>query len=101
MFNGPEFKTSADFHRLKTQHDRVKALMLDGQWRSLREIASLTGDPESSVSAHLRHLRKPRFGSWVVERRPRGNRDDGLFEYRVIAPSVTLEIVQTPTKTDA
>jgi len=32
----------------------------------------------------LRHLRKDRFGSHVVEKQPRGDRSHGLFEYRLI-----------------
>ena len=31
-----------------------------GDWRTLRSIADCTGDPEASVSAQLRHLRKDR-----------------------------------------
>lgn len=41
------------------------------------------GDPAASVSAQLRHLRKPRFGGFVVEKRPRGDRERGLWEYRL------------------
>ena len=85
-FNGPEYQTDKDHERLSHQHDRVRDAMLDQQWRTYSEIASITGDPENSISAQLRHLRKPRFGSWLVERRPRGNRDGGLFEYRLLAP---------------
>lgn len=82
-FNGPEYQADLDFGRLTKQHDRVKSLMLDGQWRTLFEIEQVTGDPASSVSAQLRHLRKERFGGFLVERRKRGDRKAGLFEYRV------------------
>ena len=60
--------------------------MIDHQWRTLREIESATGDAQASVSAQLRHLRKVRFGRYVVEKRPRGDRSLGLFEYRVLDP---------------
>ena len=43
----------------------------------------LKGDPEASASAQLRHLRKPRFGSHTVEKRNRGAREFGLWEYRL------------------
>jgi len=82
-FDGPEYRPE-DHGRLSKQHDRIKDLMLDGEWRTLEEIAQATGDPASSVSAQLRHLRKPRFGGYTVERRARGQRDHGLFEYRVM-----------------
>jgi hypothetical protein len=49
----------------------------------LEEIAIVTGDGESSISAQLRNLRKPQFGSFVITRRPRGDRDHGLFEYHL------------------
>jgi hypothetical protein len=54
--------------------------MKDGQWRTLEQIADMTGDPTPSVSAQLRHLRKPRFGSHTVDRRHVGG---GLYEYRL------------------
>jgi len=83
-FNGPEYDPSVDYKRLTKQHDRIKFLMMDNQWRTLDEISKLTGDPQSSISAQLRHLRKRRFGSFIVERQPCGARETGLFEYRVL-----------------
>ncbi len=56
----------------------------DGEWRTLDEIAAITGDPQASISAQLRHLRKARFGNHTLEKRPRGDRHQGLWEYRVI-----------------
>lgn len=82
-FNGPEYKSEADHDRLANQHERVKACMEGGPWRTLEEISEITGDPVASISAQLRHLRKKRFGSRKIERRARGNRDSGLFEYRM------------------
>lgn len=72
-----------DQPRLSNQLERIKKLMLDGAWRALPEIALATGDPEASISAQLRHLRKTRFGSYVVEKRRRGHITSGWFEYRV------------------
>jgi len=83
-FNGPDYVPALDFDRLTNQLARIKYLMIDGQWRTYKEIAAITRDPEPSISAQLRHLRKKRFGSWVVEKRRRGNRSNGLFEYRVL-----------------
>jgi hypothetical protein len=54
--------------------------MRDGEWRSLAEIERSTGDPPASVSAQLRHMRKPRFGAHIVSKRYAG---DGLFLYRL------------------
>lgn len=85
-FDGPESKT-ADDTRLNSQHKRIKHCMGDSQWRTLDEIAYETGDPTSSVSAQLRHLRKEKFGSYIVERRAKKDRSMGLFEYRVLLPT--------------
>jgi hypothetical protein len=40
-------------------------------WLTLDELARLTHYPPASISAQLRHLRKPRFGGFAVEKRPR------------------------------
>jgi hypothetical protein len=84
MFNGPEYQPQFDFVRLTGQCKRIRDLMIDGTWRTLREIEDLTGDPSSSISAQLRHLRKQRFGAYTVNRRTRGDREKGLFEYQVL-----------------
>jgi hypothetical protein len=83
-FNGPEYQPELDFHRLTGQIGRVFSLMRDGQYRTLDEIARATGDPHASVSAQLRHLRKQRFGLHTVNRKSRGNREHGLFEYQLV-----------------
>lgn len=83
-FNGPDYDPTLDKARLTGQILRVWEAMLDQQWRSLHEIAAITGDPESSISAQLRHLRKKKFGEHEVNRRRRGDRKQGLFEYQVI-----------------
>lgn len=79
--DGATYQHERDGQRLAAQHERVKALMKDGRWRTLAMIALETRDPEASVSARLRDLRKERFGSHGVERR---HVADGLFEYRLI-----------------
>lgn len=89
-FDGPDYVTALDADRLTGQLARIYALMRDGRWRTLREIAMAAEAPESSVSAQLRHLRKPRFGRYVVEKRRREPWDAGIYEYRVLAP-VPLE----------
>lgn len=88
-FDGATYRPSIDYTRLRTQFLRVRGLMLDGAWRTLEEIARGTGDPIASISAQLRHLRKPRFGSYTVERRVRYEDSDGLYEYRVLPPCTT------------
>jgi len=80
-FNGSNYSSKHDKERLTGQIKRIFDLMKDGEWRTFSEIKSITGDPEASISAQLRNLRKERFGSYDVRKRYRGNRDEGLFEY--------------------
>jgi len=90
-FDGPCY-SPVDKARLTGQILRVYNLIRDGKWRTLVEIAQATGDPESSVSAQLRHLRKEKFGAYDIEKRARGNRADGLYEYRLYTPRTDWEI---------
>lgn len=85
-FDGPEYVERFDHARLTGQLLRVYAVMRDGRWRTLDDLARSSGAPESSASAQLRHLRKQRFGSHLVEKRPRGDRSAGLWEYRLAPP---------------
>lgn len=80
-FNGAEYKHERDSARLTNQHNDIFNLMADGEFRTLSQIAALTGHHESSISAQLRHMRKERFGSHTVDKRHRGN---GLYEYQLI-----------------
>ena len=81
--DGETFDQARDGKRLNKQQRAVTEVMLDGKWRTLKHIAMTIGAPESSVSARLRDLRKPRYGGYIVERRYISN---GLFEYRVLPP---------------
>jgi DNA-binding transcriptional regulator GbsR (MarR family) len=59
----------------ETQIEVIRDLMLDarmhGAWMTLAEIAEATQYGEASISAQLRHLRKPQHGHYVVEKRRR------------------------------
>ena len=81
-FDGADYVPTRDDKRLTGQLLRVWDAVRDGRWKTLRQISEATGDPEASISAQLRHLRKERFGAHVVERRHVGN---GLYEYRLVA----------------
>lgn len=87
-FNGDDYNPPRDDPRLRRQVFRVFVTMIRGRWRTLQEITRITGDPEASVSAQLRHLRKPRFGSYIVEKRHRGAESSGLYEYRLLPPAL-------------
>jgi hypothetical protein len=80
-FSGGTYEHERDGERLNAQLIRVFAVMHDGEWRTLNQIANLTGDPTHSVSARLRDFRKRRFGSHIVLREYLRN---GLFRYRLV-----------------
>lgn len=82
-FDGPACDPALDQKRLTRQVGRVFDLVKDGRWRTLQEIADATGDPHASISAQLRHLQKPRFGAYVVEKRRRSPLS-GTWEYRLV-----------------
>ena len=85
MTYGPAYSEAIDGKRIFRQHERIRDFMLNlADWRTLAELADFLKYPEASISAQLRHLRKPKFGSYVVEKRHRANA--GLWEYRVLPP---------------
>ncbi len=66
-----------------TQLQRLKALMADGKWRTLANIATVIRSSEAGASARLRDLRKKQHGSHEVEvRRLTGGSQ--LRYYRVL-----------------
>lgn len=59
----------------RRQRDVLCDVMLSARqcetWLTLDELAKLTHYPPASISAQLRHLRKPENGGYLVEKRPR------------------------------
>ena len=59
----------------RRQRDVLCDVMLSARqcetWLTLDELSKLTHCPPASISAQLRHLRKPEFGGYAVEKRPR------------------------------
>jgi hypothetical protein len=76
-FDGATYEPSRDKDRLTGQLERVYKAVKDGRWLTLAGIASRTGDPEASISAQLRNLRKLKFGAYDIRKRRVGN----VFEY--------------------
>lgn len=79
---GITYDRKRDLSRLNAQAARVYAVMQSGEWKTLREISEETGDPEASVSARLRDLRRPELGGFTVQREYVRR---GLWRYRLIA----------------
>lgn len=86
LFDGAVYCPSRDDERLTRQVGRVWAALSDGQWHTLNDVHVITGDPVASVSAQFRHLRKPKHGSWFVDKDSDGG---GLYRYRMRNPDGT------------
>ena len=78
----------------RRQRDVLCGVMLSARqcatWLTLDELAKLTHYPPASISAQLRHLRKPQYGAFLVEKRPRtvgtvlrGEDFGTIWEYRL------------------
>ena len=87
-FGGRTYDADLDGKRLGAQLTRVLRAMSDGRWRTLAELqahifsASNKRDPEASISARLRDIRKL-YGEEAMESRRRTEDGvDGLWEYR-------------------
>lgn len=91
---GPAYDEAVDEPRLGRQLEVIRDLMLKKSPLTLREIRTLTGYPEASISAQLRHLRKVEYGSYrATKARRAGTETDlpasyaGTWEYTVKPPA--------------
>jgi hypothetical protein len=92
--NGRGSEAELRLGQARKQREVIRDVMLSaGQcatWLTLDELAKLTHYPPASISAQLRHLRKPRYGGFAVVKRCRAvdkaMRAEGfgaLWEYSV------------------
>ena len=80
-FDGKTYNRGLDHTRLSTLLERVHAVMSDGEWHRLSELAGRCGGSECSVSARIRDLRKEKFGAHhIISERVR----DGIWQYRLV-----------------
>jgi hypothetical protein len=87
-YGGSTFDPALDEERLNEQTIRVYRLMIDEEWRTLSEISSVTEDPEASISARLRDLRKPDFGGF--DRGDQAQLEEARANARLIAAAPDL-----------
>jgi len=85
--------------RVPSQRELLRDVMLSAAqcdaWLTLRELARLTQYGEASISAQLRHLRKPRYGAFVIDKQVREESEvyraidrRTVWEYRLRAVSL-------------
>ena len=87
---GSDYVAELDEIRLTGQMLKVFEYMRNGKWRTLFEISDATTEPEASISAQLRNLKKDghnkqnvNYGGHTVLRRRRGGKG-GTWEYKLI-----------------
>jgi hypothetical protein len=83
QFDGENYEYKHDHGRLRKHLEKIFSFMLDGTWRTLDEISSVTGCDPKSVGSRVRDLRKEKFGGHTVERQRRGDPKLGIYEYRL------------------
>lgn len=88
---GPAYERVLDETRIIGQMERVKAYLLSGQWCTLADIEAFTGYPQASISAQIRHLRKAKFGGYLVEKRRKSGGFGGTWEYRLMPVAIPLD----------
>ena len=76
--------TEEDVPRILTQFDELLNIMLYRGWFTLSRLHDLTGIPEASISAQIRHMKKPQFGSYIVNKRRMLN--SAIWEYQCLPP---------------
>ncbi len=80
-FDGATYSPVKDHVRLTGLLHRVFAVMSDGNWHRLSELANRCNGSEASTSARIRDLRKDKFGGFQVDRK---RHTKGLFLYRLV-----------------
>lgn len=73
---------------MRTQREVLCEVMLCAAececWLTLDELAKLTQFPATSISAQLRHLRKPQYGSFLLEKRRREENEVLRHDFGVV-----------------
>ncbi len=83
---GNSYDPKIDQPRLGNQLAAIRHYMLGVGWRTLSEIEQALGYPQASISSQLRHLKKKRFGKYLLEKRRR-KPGGSVWEYLVREPA--------------
>jgi len=90
LFHGPDYVPELDEIRLTGQMLRVFEYMRNSKWKTLHEIADAINEPEASISAQLRNLKKDghnkqnvNYGGHDIPRRIREG-SGRTWEYKLI-----------------
>ena len=82
-FQGSDYAEEFDYGRLSGALRRVYDAMKCGQWQTTFETAERASvKNHETVTRMRRHIKN--MDGHSIEKRRRGNKEDGLFEYRII-----------------
>lgn len=90
-FAGSDYDEKVDGPRLAGQILRIRECMEGAGYLTLYQIELSTGDPQASISAQIRNLRKTANGGHTVDKRRRGKPGAGCWEYRFTKRQLDLE----------
>ncbi len=81
QFDGATYNEARDGARLRSQLERVKAALSDGQWWTVQDLVRLAGGSDSSITARCRDLRKASKGAYTIQSKNLGR---GSWIYRMV-----------------
>lgn len=97
---GPAYDKKRDVARTSAQMERIRKYMLASKdWQTLDQISAglvmlyEAHFPAASVSAQLRHLKRPEHGGYILDKRYIGN---GLWAYKLSRPAVQQTLLDIP-----
>jgi hypothetical protein len=82
--NGIPSETAATRSQREVLRDVMLSAAECGGWLTLRELSKLTNYGEASISAQLRHLRKPKYGSFVIDKQVRQDDMDHVYVHGAV-----------------
>lgn len=68
-FDSESYCDEIDYKPLRGQLALIFALIKDGEYRTLADIVDECGGRIKSTAARLRDLRKPEYGSYIVDKK--------------------------------
>lgn len=89
-FSGSHYNKEIDEARLERQIDRVLRVLQQNGWLTVTDIANKTGDPENSIQAQIRNLRKAKNGGFIIDA-TRATKT-GLFKYKLVGRNENKEL---------
>jgi hypothetical protein len=89
LFDGVTISPQVDDGRLTILQGRVYSYLRSHDWVTLRQLSEACRGTETSVSARIRDLRKPRWGEHEIQACHASG--DGVWRYKMISSKQLLD----------